>query len=55
MKILYWDKSGFCLWLKGLEKGRFPWPKNMSEVKEISLENSKMLLEGIDFWNAHKN
>ena len=54
MKILYWDKNGFCLWLKRLEKQRFPWPRNMKEVKEISIEQLKMLLNGIDFWNAHK-
>jgi transposase len=54
MKILYWDKNGFCQWLKRLEKDRFPWPKNEEEVREITLEQLKMLLSGIDFFNAHK-
>jgi transposase len=54
MKILYWDRNGFCMWFKRLEKDRFPWPRNEKEVREINLEQLKMLLSGIDFWNAHK-
>lgn len=27
IKILYWQKNGFCLWLKRLEKDKFAWPK----------------------------
>ena len=54
LKILYLDKNGFAMWLKRLEKDRFPWPRNMKEVKEISAADLKMLLSGIDFWHAHK-
>ena len=54
MKIIYWDNNGFCQWLKRLEKDRFPWPRNEKEVREISLEQFKMLLSGIDFWHSHK-
>ena len=55
MKILYWDRNGFCMWFKRLEKDRFPWPRNEKEVKEISFEQLNMLLSGIDFWNAYKD
>jgi transposase len=54
LKILYWDKNGFCLWLKRLEKDKFPWPTNQTEAAEITGEQLGFLLQGIDFWNAHK-
>ena len=54
IKILYWDKNGFCLWLKRLEKDKFPWPVNEKEVKQITLDQLKMLLNGINFFNIHK-
>ena len=54
LKILYWDKNGFCMWLKRLEKDRFPWPAHEKDVREITGEQLQMILTGIDFWNAHK-
>ncbi len=27
IKAIYWDKTGFALWHKCLEKEKFPWPK----------------------------
>lgn len=26
LKAVYWDRNGFCLWQKRLERDRFPWP-----------------------------
>lgn len=54
LKALYWDKTGFCLWQKRLEKDHFPWPKNDTEAREISYEQLQLLLAGIDFWKAHQ-
>jgi len=55
MKILYWDRNGFCLWLKRLEKDKFPWPNGEASAKKITGEQFKMLLDGIDFWNAYSS
>jgi transposase len=54
LKVIYWDRNGFCLWLKRLEKDKFPWPAKFSEATEISQQQFGFLLQGIDFWNAHK-
>lgn len=54
LKCIYWDKNGFCLWLKRLEKDKFPWPENPEQAEEINLNQLKMILSGINFWKAHK-
>ena len=54
LKIVYWDKNGFCLWQKKLEKQKFPWPSTEQEAQEISYDELKLLLSGIDFFKAHK-
>ena len=54
MKILYWDRNGFCLWLKRLEKNKFPWPITEEDVMELDYQKLKWLLSGIDFFHAHK-
>ena len=54
IKCLYWDKNGFCLWQKRLEKGKHPWLDTEKEAREITYEQLKMLLDGIDFFKAHK-
>jgi transposase len=48
MKVLYFDRSGFCIWTKRLEAGRFV--SNWSEVKTRTLDwtGLKLLLEGIE-------
>jgi transposase len=48
LKILYWDRNGFCLWQKRLEKHRFKWPERKDEVLEIGTRELSFLLEGLD-------
>jgi len=55
LKALYWDRNGFCLWQKKLQKDQFPWPRTSAEARvEIDAERLRMLLAGIDFWGAHQ-
>ena len=55
MKILYFDRSGFALWLKRLESSRFSWPRDMNEdVIEIIADDMKLLLDGVNIWTRFK-
>ena len=53
IKMLYWDKNGFCLWQKKLEKDKFQWPESEEEVMEITDFKLHWLLRGIDLNRAH--
>lgn len=50
IKILYWDKDGFCIWYKRLEEGTFrlPSPKKVGAGVELKASELAMLLAGID-------
>lgn len=49
IKILYFDRSGFCLWQKRLEQDKFPWPKkSLDVVVAITPEQLTWLLDGYD-------
>jgi transposase len=53
IKVLYWDRNGFCLWQKRLERDRFRWPKNAAEVMELDGRQLEWLLAGLDVREAH--
>jgi transposase len=51
IKVLYFDRSGFCLWQKRLETDKFPWPKKFTEeIVSLSPQQFTWLLEGFDVW-----
>ena len=48
IKILYWDRNGFCLWQKRLERHVFRWPTREAEVLTIDSRQLAWLLDGLD-------
>jgi transposase len=51
VKILYWERSGFVLWYKRLEKDRFPWPDERADaVVSMTGRELNWLLDGIDLF-----
>ncbi len=56
LKILYWDRNGFCLWSKRLEKHFFRWPESSEEVMKIDQRELMWLVDGLEInqQKAHK-
>lgn len=48
LKALYWDRSGFCIWAKRLERGRFVSNWTQALDRELDVTGLKLLLEGIE-------
>ena len=49
VKLLYWERNGFVLWQKRLEKDRFPWPREGGEeILTVTGRELNWLLDGID-------
>ena len=45
-KALYWDRDGFMLLYKRIENGHLQWPKDQDEVKKLTSQELRWLLEG---------
>ena len=56
VKILFWDRSGFCLWYKRLEQGVFRLPQSLADTvnPEVELADLSLILEGIDLSGAKR-
>jgi len=54
LKAVYWERNGFWLSQKRLEKDKFPWPETSESAQELNKEELMLLLSGIDFFKAHK-
>jgi transposase len=48
MRVLYWDRSGWCLWAKRLEAGRFIRAWDEVRHREMDWTALKLMLEGIE-------
>jgi transposase len=56
IKILYWDRNGFCLFQKRLEKDQFQWPETEKSVVNIRGHELSWLLDGLSLYQreAHQ-
>ena len=48
LKPLYFDRSGFCLWAKRLERGQFVSDWRRCDSRELDVTGLKQLLVGIE-------
>ena len=55
-KILYWERSGFVLWQKRLERERFYWPRAEGGLVTLNGQELNWLLDGFDLrrWRPHR-
>lgn len=56
IKALFWERNGFVLYYKALDKDRFHWPAFDDELRVIDGEAVNWLLDGpnIDAMQLHK-
>jgi len=47
VKAVYWDRTGFCLFAKRLERGRFVLPGS-DRKRELSEQALRLILDGIE-------
>lgn len=48
MKVLYFDRTGFCVWAKRLEAGRFLSDWSTVQRRTMDWTALKLLIEGIE-------
>ena len=49
LKLLLWERNGFIVWYKRLERHRFYWPRHLPDaVVMLSVEQLNWLLDGYD-------
>ncbi len=56
VKIMFWDRSGFCIWYKRLEEGVFRLPQSIVNTSnpEVEVSDLSLILEGIDLSSARR-
>jgi len=54
MKVLYFDRSGWCVWAKRLEAGKFIADWTQVRHREMDYTGLKLMLEGIEVKRVYK-
>ena len=48
LKILYWERNGFWLYYRRLDKGKFQWPTDLSQqTLSLTLRELHWILDGL--------
>lgn len=47
IKALYWEGDGFVLLYKRLEHGRFQWPRTPEDLRTLTEQQFRWLMEGL--------
>ena len=53
-KALYWQRGGYCLWAKKLERGRFAKVATQDRSAQMTDTQLMMWLDGIELTNARQ-
>lgn len=55
VKVLYFDRSGYCVWSKRLERGRFHYRADAGDKVSLDWTGLKLMLEGISLKDARRH
>lgn len=54
VKLIYWDRTGFAIWYKLLNQGKYRLPNIQEKLYKISISDMNLLLEGIDLTSKQR-
>ena len=49
VRVVYWDRNGYAMWTKRLEKGRFVWPPIVDGAMTLTPAQLALLIEAMDW------
>lgn len=55
VKVLYFDRSGYCVWSKRLERGRFHYRADAGDKVSLDWTGLKLMLEGISLSDTRRH
>lgn len=55
IKALFWEGDGFLLLYKRLENGKFQWPRNGDEARQLTPQQYRWLMEGLNIEQPRAN